>query len=48
MLLLLQRRFRLRVLLQDAAGCGEVAVSFGQWQPEELYTFHAEESGLDE
>ncbi len=39
---------RLRVLLQDAAGCGEVAVSFGQWQPEELYTFHAEESALDE
>ena len=36
---------RLRVLLQDAAGCSEVAVSFGQWQPEELYTFHVEESG---
>ena len=35
---------RLRVLLQDAPGCSEVAVSFGQWQPEELYTFHAEES----
>ena len=39
---------RLAALLQDAAGCSEVAVSFGQWQPEELYTFRAEESALDE